>query len=210
MLELQLFCFGSIAGPHYHLCGTIAPVSGGRLVTYATELCDHHGERVAQGQLQDHPRWSEPLVGIVARCLDSALQGCHLDRWFDYGHASLDIALNGRRINYLACVEQPWLTLSRENAPQQFDGTAQPNPWSVASLACAAAAWKQNSLPPMPEPQQMSVYDHEGTRYCRTADLPQEARALLESWSFGASRPAVPGVPDAVFEWDMRHFLGAA
>ena len=85
MLELKLFCYKSISNSHHRLSGTVKVLSGGPLVTYETELRDHHGASVARGQLQHHPRWSEPLVALLARCLNAALKD-RLDHWFDYQH----------------------------------------------------------------------------------------------------------------------------
>ena len=207
-LELERFCYSSILGAHYRLQGTIAAVSGGRSVSYVTKLRNQHGEPVARGELQDHPRWSEPLIAVVARCLNSALED-RLDPWFAFQHATLDVALRGQRIANLACVSQLWPTCSREQLPSLFDAAAPPNAWAIACLACTASAWQQLSMPPMPKPLHVPVYEYAGIRYCRAADLPDEARETFDRWAFGASTPAVPGVPDAVFEWDVQHFLGA-
>ena len=208
MLELKLFCYESISGSHHRLSGTVKVLSGGPLVTYETELRDHHGASGARGQLQHHPRRSEPPMAIVARCLNAALQN-RLDYWFDYQHVSLDVTLSGQTIAHLACVEELLLTRSREQLPSLFDGTPAPNPWGVACLACTASAWQQLSIPPVPEPLHVPVYEYEGTRYCRATDLPRHVQDVFDQWAFGASSPSIPGVLDAVFEWDVQHFLGA-
>lgn len=210
MLELELFCFRPVSGQYFRLRGTTSVVSGGRVVTYATTLLDYHGVQFAHGVLRDHPRWSEPLIGVLARCLEASLEGRELVRWFDYRHATLNVRLRGQLVIHdVACADRVALERGRDDLPTPFDTSAPQNVWDVARLACASLAWGELSIPRMPEPLQLPVYDHEGTRYCRSSDLPDEACVAFDRCSFGASRPSVPGVLDAAFEWDMQHFLGA-
>jgi hypothetical protein len=209
MLELKLFCFREISGPHYRLRGTITALSGGRFVTYVAELFDHHGQLFARGLLRDHPRWSEPLTAIVARCLDAALAGLDLARWFDYERATLGVSLHGQvLINDLNCSRELEQVLGDDSQPKLFDSPTPPNVWEVVRLACAADAWGEPYVPRMPEPLQPAVYQHEGVRYCRSSELPDEAQWALDRCAFGQHRPLVAGVPDAVFESEMNHFLG--
>jgi hypothetical protein len=210
MLEMELFCFDALTGPHFRLRGTIRPDTGGRLATYEADLLDHEGQHFAKGLLHRHPRWTEPLTGLTARCIDAALAGRDRSATFAYAHASLTVKLNGHHLgDDIRCVSEWKLARSGDDQASSVSNAALPHPWEVARLACASLAFGDLSIPPMPQPLQMPVYEHEGTRYCRTSDLPDEARALLERYAFGQHRPQVPGAPDAIFEWDMQHFLGA-
>ena len=209
MLEMKLFCFEGIQGPHYRLRGTIAVVTGGRLVTYATELFDHKGELFAQGTLRKHPRWSERLEGVVARCIATALEDRVPPRWFNYEHLTLSVEVNGYlTICDLNCGGEVDLALDRQCRPALFDGTKPPNVWEVVGLACASIAWDELRVPEMPEPIQVAVHERDGVRYCLSRDLPDEARTIFERYAFGQIRPEIDGAPDAVFEADMDHFLG--
>jgi hypothetical protein len=49
---------------------------------------------------------------------------------------------------------------------------------------------------------------HDGeVAYCRSSDLPDEARPVFERWIFGQTTPVVPGIRDACYPSDMARFL---
>jgi hypothetical protein len=52
-----------------------------------------------------------------------------------------------------------------------------------------------------------TIYERFGIRYCRTGDLPLEAKVAFERLHTFLDRPFVPGIPDAVYPWWLESFL---
>ena len=52
-----------------------------------------------------------------------------------------------------------------------------------------------------------TIYECSGVKYCRTSELPLEARVTFERLQANLDRPFVPAVPDAVYPWWIDLFL---
>jgi len=72
---------------------------------------------------------------------------------------------------------------------------------------CAQDAFGGQDLPELPAPVKPKIYERFGVRYCRTDDLPLEARVVFERLQTFLDRPFVPSVPDAVYPWWLDSFL---
>jgi hypothetical protein len=72
---------------------------------------------------------------------------------------------------------------------------------------CAQDAFGRQDLPEPPVPVRPTIYERSGVRYCRTSDLPLEARVAFERLQTHLDRPFVPAVPDAVYPWWLESFL---
>jgi hypothetical protein len=72
---------------------------------------------------------------------------------------------------------------------------------------CAQDAFGRQELPEPPLPVRPTIYECCGVKYCRTSELPIEARVTFERLQTHLDRPFVPAVPDAVYPWWLESFL---
>lgn len=148
MLNLELNAFESIAGPHYRNYGAIGNIGGARLSHYEIVLDQGDGTLVGQAQLLCYARWSEPVTGLVARCLARALFEPRLARPL-FRLATLHIALNSRPLKQLhARIEGG--KLDADGYVVEVPASELPPPlWRVVQWSCAMDAWGTVDTPPL-------------------------------------------------------------
>jgi hypothetical protein len=208
MLHLELSAFESLAGPHYQYKGIIGNIRGGRQADYFVALKDEEDRVVASAQLLGYPRWAEPLTGFVARCIAQALQAEPQLARPVVRLATLNILLNRTHLREVHAGLHDGVPHS---SGYQLDVTAVDTPptlWQLVQWSLAFDAWGTVQMPPVPAPLAPPGYYHDGVTYCRTSDLPIEARVKIEGWLWGQTMPVIPGVQDACYQSDMERFLG--
>ncbi|MDL1907791.1 hypothetical protein FBR03_10115 [Betaproteobacteria bacterium PRO1] len=205
-LELRAF----VSSPRRLLVrrrGTIKCLAGGRVADFAITLDPSGDDQAIQAVLPGYPRWSEPLVALVARCLE--LVACKSVTRIPTGLrlAALSVTLDRcdlAEIHLLPDAESmsECASLTPTNTPASI------SLWSVMQRRLAYEAWGTTEAPPLPAPVSIPVYRHGAIRYCRARDLPYAARSVFAQWAFGRERPDIAEVEDAVHARDISAFLG--
>jgi len=208
MLHLELSAFESLAGPHYRYKGIIGNIRGGRQADYVVALRNGEDQVVATAQLLSYPRWAEPLTGFVARCIAQALLVEPQLARPVVRLASLNISLNRRHLREVHAGQHNGVLHSNGCELDAPASDTPPTLWQLMQWSLAFDAWGTVQMPPIPAPLSPLVYYHDGVTYCRTSDLPGEARARIEGWLWGQTMPVIPDVPDACYQSDMERFLG--
>lgn len=187
--------------------GNIRCLAGGRTADYAITLDPSGEDQAIQAVLPGYPRWSEPLVALVARCLE-LVAGKSVTRIpTGLRLAALSITLDRCDLAEIHLVPDPEST--SENAWWTPASTpASISLWSVMQRRLAYEAWGMTEAPPLPAPVSVPVYRHGAIRYCRARDLPYAARSVFAQWAFGRARPDIAEVEDAVHVRDVSAFLG--
>lgn len=201
-LELELLIVGRIRRGLNRYRGTIRCVQGGRTSAYAVQLYGLNEELVSEGVLQGHPRWSEPLTGLLARCIAVA-EPAHASPIEPWRVVTLVVRQRRRLLMEVQAINEDGLELQ----PGLQRKVAQ-SAWQVMRWQLANDAWDQTEPPPMPEPLHVPVYSDGVTLYCRIIDLPSEARARFEEWSIGRPVPSIRHVDDAAFPDDIDAYFG--
>jgi hypothetical protein len=207
MLSLELSAFDSLAGPHHRCHGTVQAVRGGRKADFHVILYDENGDLIGQAQLLGYPRWSEPLIALVARCIAKVLEGAPSLSRSAFRYASLDIRLNREQVLEVGTQLRDGKAYC-EGWPIEMPTNEPAGPWQLLCWALAYVQWGTAEIPAIPAAVDPPVYYHDGTTYCRLGDLPDEARCFCGRWLWGQAVPTVPGVDDACFSLDMARFLG--
>jgi hypothetical protein len=207
---------GSFKAP----CKVIVEVhrlSGQRLADYWVQALDPFGHPLREGTLRSYPRWTEPLTGFAARCVAGlpTLPG----RW-NAGAASgaLVVAIE-RGIRTLREVRARF---DAERGELTMGATRVTLPVAPTALCLWKAMLVQDGfdaleLPPLPAPLRLPLYattGDAGAMYCRTSDLPGEARAAYGSWRRCLPHHRAPAasvdVPDAADPAEVARFLSGA
>lgn len=203
-LELRLVESGAQA-PIRRYAGTIRCLRGGSTSDYAVCLYSRTGALAGEATLHRHPRWSESLTALVARSVAAA--GPRTSEPMEHVRlATLEVRLRGR---YLA----EFGVLMNDGRPCTFDGlstarAAPKSPWQLIGWKLADEAWGQIDVPAMPAPPAVPLHWDGSTPYCRSADLPLDARTEFDRWAFSRSAPHIDGIEDAVFPEDIDAFFG--
>ena len=206
MIGLLLQCLGTSREPIAVSHGLVARIAGARQASYRCQIQDFEGNDLSDGTLSNYPRWSEPLSVFTARALAPVLKNAPSARppsaCFRY---VLDISLNGQRLS-----RTPFALLDGSLAlsNNRFFELNEPRVgWYLASAALCADQVGSLDLPAVPPILEPQVYEYDGVRYCRSVDLPPEARVAFESAQRGSQCPWIPGVEDAFYVQDMLSFL---
>lgn len=208
MLELQLnMVIGAAPATMARLTGTIHCVRGGRTSDYHVRLHDSAGGIWGQGHLRGHPRWSEPLTGLAARCIGAVPAKATAFDVSVVRCAGVVLKLDRR---YLTELHVP-MTDGRPFGllPPSAGRHSPQSPWQLAQWCLADDAWGQLAEPPMPKPITVQVHHSGAIQYCRISELPAEAQDHFERWAFSRGRPEVAGVPDAAFVDDVEAYFGS-
>jgi hypothetical protein len=207
MLTLDLVCADAGSGALRTLRGLIAQaVSKGDVADYWVSLLDTHHRAMHRATLQDYPLWAEPTRAFLARCLDLVLQSSGATTWFPTDSCELTVSQWGtqRLVDRISFGDlRPCL---RPSVTPSISARSS-NGWEVMRWACAQEAFGGQELPEVPRPLRLSVYEFSGVKYCRTSELPLEARVTFERLQAHFHRPFVPAVPDAVYPWWLDCFL---
>jgi hypothetical protein len=205
MLTLELICRDSQSGIVHTLRGLIAPaVCKGNVSDYWVSLLDTRHRPVHRATLFDYPKWAESTRAFLARCLDVVLQSSGTTGWFptdeceltvrEWGTQRLVDHISFRDVRRLPQIIQPAVLLGRSG-------------WQIVRWICAQEAFGKQELPEPPVPVRPMIYDSSGVKYCRTSELPIEARVTFEGLQAYLDRPFVPAVADAVYPWWLDIFL---
>jgi hypothetical protein len=149
-----------------------------------------------EGLLAAIPRWSEPVLGFVARCLASVDFASDLIRVQQFASATLSVVDARRGMRKIG-----------EATARPGGSEDQLNPWQLVRDACLVDTYGCNVLPPTPTPLEPPVRLHESVPYCRLSDLPEDAN-FAANWVFKrAERLRVGNLTDAVTPQQMHAFL---
>lgn len=207
MLNITVNGFDTAVAPLWTLEGMV-----GRLLTvssaYVSRLSSSAGVPVGEGRVDGYHRWAEPVALLAARGIQTALSTAEAPESSLPGFRLLvTVSLNSQMlIKVPAAILDGQLVMSGE---RRFPVNAKCGlGWELAAMALCADATGATQLPPLPEAIRPPVYEYDGFSYCRTSDLPPEARLVFERDMSGSTVPFVPGFRDAVFPWDIGVFLG--
>lgn len=187
--------------------GTIKCLAGGRLADFAITLARADGDQAVQAVLRGYPRWSEPLTGLVARCLALVADESETPSPNHLRLATLSITLERCQLAEAHLIPEHAST-SEDCLRPPTQRRSSISLWSLMQKQLADEVWGMTDVPPLPEPVSVPVYQHGAMAYCRARDLPHEARVVFDRWRFGRARPDIPGVGDAVHVSDVEAFLG--
>lgn len=149
----------------------------------------------SEGLLHAAPRWAEPVLGFVARCIDAVEFESSLPPPLSTVQLRVIDARRGMR------------EIAQVSA-RLIGGEGASNPWHLVRDQCLEEAFGQAVVPSLPPPLNPPVLVEAGRSYCRLADLPADAR-LAANWVFRREdRLALAGgVKDAVSPEQMNAFL---
>lgn len=161
----------------------------------------------SRGILRAYPRWAEPIRVLVARAISVVLQD--LERQppkfvcEGVGLSVFDTASN-RLLDRVEVMSEA-MCVSRGQLGGHHLG--EMSPWKVLRDACLFSTYGSVRMPETPVPLSPPVYERGGVTYCRTSDLPFEARVAADRGLDPSEWPFVPGIPDAVYPWALSAFL---
>jgi hypothetical protein len=204
MLTLMLTCRDTRGGTLRTLRGLIAAATPGDVSDYWVSLFDENHRPRHRALLARYPRWAEPTRAFLSRCLDAGLLRSDRSEWSAVDSCELTVT-DWSTQEVVDVVSFGDLCRARHvHRPQRAFGR---NGWELMRWVCAQDAFGGQDLPEPPAPLKPTIYECLGVRYCRTSDLPLEARVAFERLQPFLDRPLVPTVPDAVYPWWLESFL---
>lgn len=205
MLTLELVCRDTRCGTVRTLRGLIARSErNGEVADYWVSLLDARQRPMHRATLRDYPGWAESTRAFLARGLDAVLVACDSSAWFPSDRCELSVREWGtqRLVDRISFGDPRPGPRIAQASPMCGQGA-----WDVMRWACAREAFGRQELPEPPMPVRPTVYQWCGISYCRTSELPIEARVTFEQLQTRLERPFVPAVPDAVYPWWLDCFL---
>lgn len=205
MLTLNLVCRDTRCGTVRTLRGLIASsTNNGEVSDYWVSLLDERHRPKHRALLRGYPRWAEPTRAFVARCLDAVLVMSDATAWFPTDGCKLTVTdwSTQSTVDFISFGD-----LRRLTSAARTTDSAGRSGWQVMRWSCAQDAFGRQELPEHPTPLRPTIYESSGVKYCRTSDLPIEARVTFERLQTHLDRPFVPAVPDAVYPWWLDSFL---
>jgi hypothetical protein len=205
MLTLNLVCRDTRCGTVRTLRGLVASVANqGNVSDYWVSLLDARHRPMHRALLGGYPRWAEPTRAFLARCLDAVLLLSDATAWFPTDGCELTVTDWSTQ----SIVDRVSFGDLRHSTPvARTTNTLGRNGWQLMRWVCAQDAFGRQELPEPPMPLRLTIYECSGVKYCRTSDLPVEARVTFERLQAHLDRPFVPAVPDAVYPWWLESFL---
>lgn len=210
-------------------CVEIANVGGaGAYYDYAAVVYDGEDEPVSMAMIERYARWSAPPHDLVLRAVVLALWGTEecpdLRRCVMAAKAPpvMQATLRleppfgpARTVAEWNVVRQGYFTEDVEGAlvdagamPSSIDGRLPV--WSALALLWCYRLGGGFCVPLRQPPVGLPLHKHDRRTYVRARDLPWYLRVAFERRHRHATRPMVPGVPDAYYPWDLEAFLGYA
>lgn len=205
MLTLKLVCRDTRCGTVRTLRGLIAPAAKeGEVSDYWVSLLDAHHQPKHRALLRGYPKWAESTRAFLARCLDAVLVTSDATAWFPTDGCELTVTDWSTQsvLDFISFGDLRHSTPAARTAD-----SAGRSGWQLMRWVCAQHAFGRQELPEPPMPLRPTIYESSGVKYCRTSDLPIEARVSLERLQAHLDRPFVPAVPDAVYPWWVDSFL---
>jgi hypothetical protein len=205
MLTLKLVCRDTRCGTVRTLRGLIASSDNhGEVSDYWVSLLDTNHRPKHRALLRGYPMWAEPTRAFLARCLDAVLVTSDTSAWFPTESCELTVTdWSTQSVVDLVSFGD----LRRATAIARAASALGRSGWQLVRWVCAQDAFGRQDLPELPMPVRPTIYECSGVKYCRTSDLPIEARVTFERLQTYLDRPFVPAVPDAVYPWWLESFL---
>ncbi len=206
-------------GPPEKRLVLVANVGGGRVANYRVQVADRTPTSDPV-EIRGYPRWSEPLIGFVARALEVVLPsldvpGTSLVTGYrcttsivPYGRGTPRVLfdLTAERVGQryvVSLAQDDQLTVWR-----RFRTVVRP-PVALLLRTLSRLTWQANRVPPVPAPLALEVHVDQGTRYIRESDIPPWVAPAFALRSRGQTRPVVPSEQGAcIYAWDWDAFLG--
>lgn len=205
MLTLILKCRDTRDGTVRTLRGLIAPaVSKGEVSDYWVSLFDECHRPKHRALLPDYPSWAESTRAFLARSLSAGLVSSNESDWFPSDGCELTVTdwSTQRVVDFVTFGDVSHsISVARNRSVLGRSG------WQLVRWVCAQDAFGGQEIPEPPTPVRPAIYDCSGVKYCRTSELPLEARVAFERFQVHLDRPFVPAVPDAVYPWWLELFL---
>lgn len=205
MLTLNLVSRDTRCGTVRTLRGLIASSANhGEVSDYWVSLLDERHRPKHRALLLEYPRWAEPTRAFLARCLDAVLVLSDATEWFPTDGCELKVTdwSTQRVVDVVSFGD-----LRHSTPVARTTGALGRSGWQLMRWVCALDAFGRQELPELPTPVRPTIYECSGVKYCRTSDLPIEARVTFERLQTHLDRPFVPAVPDAVYPWWVESFL---
>ena len=205
MLTLKLVCRDTRCGTVQTLRGLIASSANYVEVSdYWVSLFDTRHRPKHRALLRGYPRWAEPTRAFLARCLDAVLVTSDASAWFPTDSCELTVTDWSTQsvVDFVSFGD-----LRRATPVARTAGALGRSGWQLMRWVCAQDAFGRQEIPEPPLPVRPTIYECSGVKYCRTSDLPIEARVTFERLQTHLDRPFVPAVPDAVYPWWLESFL---
>lgn len=197
---------------------SVANIGTGPVTRYAVKVGDEKEADAAS--LLDYARWSEPLGGLIARCLalrrESVESGSLSEpiRRLGCKTALVSYGVGPKRLledfTVERCNEFYSARLIDAYGKQQRREFAAVNQSPVALFveAVCQVLWRVSELPPLPPPLNLPIYNN-GAAYVRVADIPPWAFPAFDRFARGRRCPTIAGDSDpCVYARDWRAFLG--
>jgi len=184
--------------------GLIAADTPGEVSDYWVSLFDERHRPSHRALLRRYPRWAEPTRAFLARCFDAVLVTAEASAWFPTDACELTVTDWSTQ-----CVVDmvSFGDLGRFTPVARTASSLGRSGWQLMRWVCAQDAFRRQELPEPPMPVRPTIYERSGVQYCRTSELPIEARVAFERLQAFLDRPLVPAVPDAVYPWWIESFL---
>lgn len=202
----------------------IGRVSGGAVANYRVTLSDemrHH--EFASAKLEQYPRWSEPVTGLVARALDSCLRSgtpAQLVSPWPVRTVQVRIALvpggTAERSELLRLTAD----FRQMRAPVMCTDERRGGVWEKRDLRITSedpmrlalhclSQWTWETAAPglWPTPLQVPVRGTGQLAYVRMSDIPEPARSEFSRRIVGATIPAIRGETDIAYAADWQGFI---
>ena len=174
--------------------------------------------RKVSAELHGYPRWSEPVRGLLARCIAVAEPGSYMVPVpEDWTALRVDIGIQSdwrepptRLAMCRVTREAGTFNVGfMEGKLSGFIEDVQPREsyqdmWDLAQHALNVSVWNADSIPEV-KPLVVPVYG-DGS-YMRTSDIPEPAQSAFEWRQRMSGRPCIRGHRDACWIWDWEDWL---
>jgi len=172
-------------------------------------------------ELHGYPRWSEPVRGLLARCIAVAEQGSRfIPVPADWTALRVDIGIQSGRQTRPTRLAMCRVTRNNdisggftvgfvEGKLAGFIENVQPREsyqdvWDMAQHALNISVWNQDLIPPV-RPLEIKKYD--GDRWIRSSELPEPLRSAFEHRQRHSGKPHIREAWDANWAWDLEDFI---
>lgn len=165
---------------------------GGAVAHYGLQVVNGSEESEVQLFL-NYPRWSEPVLGFVARALAAVAADPALADDDAGDSATCAAVLVPRGVG----TPRPLASVSLARYPKGWqlahvEGDGKPKrrlftsridaPLALLIEALCRVVWLESTLPPVPEPLAIPIRTHGHVSYVRTDDLPPWVRPVFEQY----------------------------
>jgi hypothetical protein len=171
--------------------------------------------------LEDYPRWSEPVRGLLARCIALSEAEALPNNGFRFSEnwksVRVDIGLNSgvrsQRIERLAMcrIERSgdqcaigWTEGPLKGFVEVQQRQSYRDVWDVAQHALCTSTFNANVIPPV-VPLHVPIHEEPGFLYVLSREIPEPLRSAFEYRQRWSGRPCIPR--GAHWSWDYLDFV---